>query len=44
MDSKDKIVNFKDLKIWQRGTEFVKVVYQRTNSFPSVMTLKNAIK
>ena len=38
MDSKDKIVNFKDLKIWQRGTELVKVVYQITNSFPSAET------
>ena len=31
----DKIRNFKDLKIWQRGIELVKLVYTITNSFPS---------
>jgi four helix bundle protein len=35
VDSKDKIKNFKDLKIWQRGVELVKVIYQMTNLFPS---------
>jgi four helix bundle protein len=30
-----KIRNFKDLKIWQRGIELVKLVYTITNSFPS---------
>lgn len=30
-----KITNFKDLKIWQKGIELVKVIYQITNSFPS---------
>ncbi len=38
MDSEKKIRNFKDLKIWQRGVELVKVVYQTTNSFPSTET------
>jgi four helix bundle protein len=38
VDSKDKIINFKDLKIWQRGIELVKVVYQTTNAFPSAET------
>jgi len=31
-----KIRNFKDLKIWQRGVNLVKMVYQVTNNFPSV--------
>ena len=37
MNSTDegKIRNFKDLKIWQRGIELVKLVYTITNSFPS---------
>ena len=30
----DKIRNFKDLKIWQRGVELVKLIYVITNSFP----------
>jgi four helix bundle protein len=30
-----KIRNFKDLIIWQRGIELVKLVYTITNSFPS---------
>jgi four helix bundle protein len=29
-----KIRNFKDLKIWQRGVELVKLIYVITNSFP----------
>jgi hypothetical protein len=28
-----KIRNFKDLKIWQRGVELVKLIYVITNSF-----------
>jgi four helix bundle protein len=32
----DKIRNFKDLKIWQRGVELVKLIYQITSNFPSV--------
>lgn len=35
MDSKDKIKNFKDLKIWQKGIELAKEIYQITQSFPS---------
>jgi four helix bundle protein len=31
-----KIRNFKDLKIWQRGIELVKLVYRVTSTFPSV--------
>jgi four helix bundle protein len=30
-----KIRNFKDLKIWQRGVELVKLIYVITNSFPA---------
>ena len=30
-----KIRNFKDLKIWQRGVELVKLIYVMTNSFPA---------
>ncbi len=33
-----KIKSFKDLKIWQKGIELVKVVYQITDSFPSKET------
>jgi len=35
MNSTDegKIRNFKDLKIWQRGVELVKLIYVITNSF-----------
>jgi len=29
-----KIRNFKDLKIWQRGVELVKLIYVITNSLP----------
>jgi four helix bundle protein len=29
-----KIRNFKDLKIWQRGVELVKLIYVITNSIP----------
>jgi len=32
----DKIRNFKDLKIWQRGVDLVKMIYQITSNFPSV--------
>ena len=32
----DKIRYFKDLKIWQRGVELVKLIYQITSNFPSV--------
>ena len=32
----DKIRNFKDLKIWQRGVELVKLIYQITSNFLSV--------
>jgi four helix bundle protein len=35
VDSKDKIKNFKDLKIWQKGIELAKEIYQITQSFPS---------
>ena len=35
MNSKDKIKNFKDLKIWQKGIELAKEIYQITQSFPS---------
>ena len=35
MNSKEKIINFKDLKIWQKGIELAKEVYQITSSFPS---------
>ncbi len=37
MNSTDegKIRNFKDLKIWQRGVELVKLIYVITNSFPA---------
>jgi len=35
VDSKDKIRNFKDLKIWQKGIELAKEVYHITSSFPS---------
>jgi len=37
VNSKDegKIRNFKDLKIWQRGIELVKLIYVITNSFPA---------
>jgi len=31
----NKIRNFKDLKIWQRGMELAKDVYKATDSFPS---------
>lgn len=31
----DKIKNFKDLKIWQKGMDLAKVVYQITESFPA---------
>jgi four helix bundle protein len=34
VNSNKKIQNFKDLKIWQKGIELVKVIYQITNSFP----------
>jgi len=30
----EKIKNFKDLKIWQRGMELTKAVYEITDSFP----------
>lgn len=30
-----KIQNFKDLKIWQKGMEIVKDVYRLTETFPS---------
>lgn len=33
-----KIENFKDLKIWQKGIEIVKLVYQLTKSFPDKET------
>ena len=29
-----KIENFKDLKIWQKGIELAKAIYQITDSFP----------
>jgi four helix bundle protein len=32
----DKIRNFKDLKIWQRGIELAKLIYQITSNYPSV--------
>ena len=35
MDSKEKIKKFKDLKIWQKGIELTKEIYQITQSFPS---------
>ena len=38
MNSEDKIKNFKDLKIWQKGIELVKDIYGITNSFPSQET------
>ncbi len=31
----NKIRNFKDLKIWRKGIELVKAIYQTTDSFPS---------
>jgi four helix bundle protein len=31
----NKIKNFKDLKIWQRGMELAKAIYQVTDSFPA---------
>jgi len=34
----DKIKNFKDLKIWQKGMELAKVIYQATDSFPAKET------
>lgn len=34
----DKIKNFKDLKIWQKGMELAKVVYQITEPFPAKET------
>ena len=34
----NKIKNFKDLKIWQKGIELAKLVYQITDSFPSEET------
>lgn len=33
-----KIKNFKDLKIWQKGIELVRLIYGITNSFPSAET------
>jgi len=30
----DKIKNFRDLKIWQKGVESVKEAYKVTNNFP----------
>ena len=30
----EKIKNFKDLKIWQKGIELVKIIYQTTDTFP----------
>lgn len=29
-----KIENFKDLKIWQKGIELAKMIYQVTDMFP----------
>jgi four helix bundle protein len=34
----NKIQNFKDLKIWQKGIELVRTVYQITDSFPAKET------
>jgi four helix bundle protein len=34
----NKIKNFKDLKIWQKGIELAKLVYQITDPFPSIET------
>jgi four helix bundle protein len=34
----NKIKNFKDLKIWQKGMELAKVIYQATDSFPAKET------
>jgi four helix bundle protein len=34
----NKIKNFKDLKIWQKGIELAKVIYHLTNSFPTKET------
>jgi len=34
----NKIINFKDLKIWQKSMELTKVVYFSTDSFPSKET------
>jgi four helix bundle protein len=34
----NKIKNFKDLKIWHKGIELVKLVYQITDSFPASET------
>jgi four helix bundle protein len=31
---KEKIKNFKDLKIWQKGIKLVKSIYQLTANFP----------
>lgn len=34
----NKIKNFKDLMIWQKGMELTKIIYQKTDSFPSKET------
>ena len=34
----NKIKNFKDLKIWQKGIKLVKTIYQTTESFPDKET------
>jgi four helix bundle protein len=34
----EKIKNFKDLKVWQKGMELVEIVYRSTSSFPSTET------
>jgi four helix bundle protein len=34
----NKIKNFKDLKIWQKGMELSKIIYQITNTFPAKET------
>ena len=34
----NKIESFKDLKIWQKGIEIIKLVYQLTESFPTKET------
>jgi hypothetical protein len=30
----EKITNFRDLDVWKKGIEIVKLVYKTTNSFP----------
>ncbi|MBP7795169.1 MAG: four helix bundle protein [Elusimicrobiales bacterium] len=34
MESTEKIKNYKDLVVWQKGMELVKNIYQLTNEFP----------